>query len=171
MDRINRMDRLAFLDTFGAVYEHSPWVAERALARRPFANRAALVAAMQTVVAEAPRETQLALIRAHPELAGREAAAGRLTAHSSGEQARLGLDALSRTEFRRMTELNRRYRDRHGFPCIIALARHATRESVFAEFERRVGNATEAEIALALDQIGHIARGRLEKLVRPVAEA
>lgn len=171
MDRINRMDRLAFLDTFGAVYEHSPWVAERALARRPFANRAALVAAMQTVVAEAPRETQLALIRAHPELAGREAAAGRLTAHSSGEQARLGLDALSRTEFRRMTELNRRYRDRHGFPCIIALARHATRESVFAEFERRLGNATEAEIALALDQIGHIARGRLEKLVRPVAEA
>lgn len=171
MDRINRMDRLAFLDTFGGVYEHSPWVAERALARRPFANRAALVAAMQTVVAEAPHETQLALIRAHPELAGREAAAGRLTAHSSGEQARLGLDALSRTEFRRMTELNRRYRDRHGFPCIIALARHATRESVFAEFERRVGNATEAEIALALDQIGHIARGRLEKLVRPVAEA
>jgi 2-oxo-4-hydroxy-4-carboxy-5-ureidoimidazoline decarboxylase len=171
MDRINRMDRLAFLDTFGAVYEHSPWVAERALARRPFANRAALVAAMQTEVAEAPRETQLALIRAHPELAGREAAAGRLTAHSSGEQARLGLDALSRTEFKRMTELNRRYRDRHGFPCIIALARHATRESVFAEFETRVGNATEAEIALALDQIGHIARGRLEKLVRPVAEA
>lgn len=171
MDRINRMDRLEFLDTFGAVYEHSPWVAERALARRPFANRAALVAAMQAVVAEAPREAQLALIRAHPELAGREAAARRLTAHSSAEQARLGIDALGRTEFKRMAELNRRYRDRHGIPCIVALALHASRDSVFAELERRVGNDTETEIALALDQIGHIARGRLERLVRPVAEA
>lgn len=171
MDWINRMDRLAFLDTFGAVYEHSPWVAERALARRPFANRAALVAAMQSVVAEAPREAQLALIRAHPELAGAEAVAGRLTAHSSGEQARLGLHALGRTEFKRLAELNRRYRDRHGFPCIIALALHASRESVFAELEQRIGNETAAEIALALDQIGHIARGRVEKLVRPVAEA
>lgn len=171
LDRINRMDRLEFVDSFGAVYEHSPWVAERALARRPFANRAALVAAMQSVVAEAPREAQLALIRAHPELAGAETAAGRLTAHSSGEQARLGFSTLGRTEFKRMSELNRRYRERHGFPCIIALALHATRESVFAEFEKRIGNDTDAEIALALDQIGHIARGRLEKLVRPVAEA
>lgn len=171
MDRINRMDRLEFVETFGAVYEHSPWVAERALARRPFANRAALVAAMQAVLAEAPREAQLALIRAHPELAGAEATAGRLAAHSAGEQARLGFNALSRTEFKRMSELNRRYRERHGFPCIVALALHATRESVFAEFERRIGNATEAEIAQALEQIGHIARGRLERLVRPVAEA
>ena len=164
------MDRLEFLDTFGAVYEHSPWVAERALAMRPFANRAALVAAMQAVVTGAPREAQLALIRAHPELAGAEAAAGRLTAHSSGEQARLGFNALSRTEFKRMSELNRRYRDRHGFPCIIALALHATRESVLAELERRIGNDRESEVAHALEQIGHIARGRLEKLVRPVAE-
>lgn len=171
MDRINRMDRLEFIDTFGAVYEHSPWIAERALARRPFANRAALVAAMQAVVVEAPREAQLALIRAHPELAGRAAAASRLTAHSSGEQARLGINALGRAEFRRLSDLNRRYRERHGFPCIIALALHATRESVFAELESRIGNETEAEFARALEQIGHIARGRLEKLVRPVAEA
>lgn len=171
MDRVNRMDRLEFLDTFGAVYEHSPWVAERALAKRPFANRAALVAAMQSVVSEAPREAQLALIRAHPELAGREVATGRLTAQPPGEQARLGINALNRTEFKRMSELNRRYRDRHGFPCIVALALHPSRESVFAEFERRIGNETEAEIALALDQVGHIARGRLEKLVRPVAVA
>lgn len=171
LDGINRMDRHAFLETFGAVYEHSPWVAERALARRPFAHRAALVAAMQAVVTEAPREAQLALIRAHPELAGREASARRLTAHSSGEQARLGIDALSRTEFDRMAALNRRYRERHGFPCIIALKLHAARDSVFAEFERRIGNDTEAEVALALEQIGHIARGRLENMVRPVAEA
>jgi OHCU decarboxylase len=170
MDQINRMDRLEFVDTFGAVYEHSPWVAERSLARRPFANRAALVAAMHEVVTGAPREAQLALIRAHPELAGTEAATGRLTAHSSGEQARLRFNSLGRTESRRMAELNRRYRDRHGFPCVIALALHATRESVFDELERRICNDTESEVARALEQIGHIARGRLEKLVRPVAE-
>lgn len=164
------MDRLEFLETFGAVYEDSPWVAERALAKRPFANRAALFAAMHAVVAGAPREAQLALIRAHPELAGTEAAAGRLTAHSSGEQGRLGFNALGRAEFKRMAELNRRYRERHGFPCIIALALHASRDSVFAEFEQRIDNDTESEVARALDQIGHIARGRLEKLVRPVAE-
>ncbi len=168
---INRMDRLAFVDAFGAVYEHSPWVAERAFENRPFENRAALVAVMQAVVTASPRETKLALIRAHPELAGQGAVAGRLGSHSSGEQARLGFHSLSRSEFKRMSELNRRYRERHGLPCVIALALHATREGVFAELERRIGNETEAEIALALEQIGHIARGRLEKLVRPVAEA
>ncbi len=171
MDRINRMDRIAFVEAFGAVYEHSPWVAERAFASRPFGNRAALVAAMQAVVTASPRETQLALSRAHPELAGQEAVAGRLASHSSSEQARLGINALSRAEFERMTDLNRRYRERHGFPCVIALKLHASRASVFAEFECRIGNATEQEIALALEQIGHIARGRLENMVRAVAEA
>ncbi|MBM3367975.1 MAG: 2-oxo-4-hydroxy-4-carboxy-5-ureidoimidazoline decarboxylase [Betaproteobacteria bacterium] len=171
LDRINRMDRLAFVDAFGAVYEHSPWVAEGAYASRPFETRAALVAAMQAIVTASKREAQLALIRAHPELAGQEAVAGRLGAHSSSEQTRLGIHALSRAEFERMTDLNRRYRERHGFPCIIALKLHASRASVFAEFERRIGNDTAQEIALALEQIGHIARGRLENMVRPVAEA
>lgn len=164
------MDRPAFLDAFGAVYEHSPWVAERAFANRPFENRAALVAAMQAVVTEAPREAQLALIRAHPELAGQEAAAGRLGSHSTSEQARLGLDRLGRAEFDRIAALNRRYRERHRIPCIVALKLHATRDSVFAGMERRIGNDTEVEIALALEQIGHIARHRLEQMVRPVAE-
>jgi len=122
-------------------------------------------------VTASKREAQLALIRAHPELAGQEAVAGRLGAHSSSEQTRLGIHALSRAEFERMTDLNRRYRERHGFPCIIALKLHASRASVFAEFERRIGNDTAQEIALALEQIGHIARGRLENMVRPVAEA
>lgn len=164
-------DKQAFVARFGGVFEHSPWVAERIWHKAPFASAEALHREMMHAVRNARPAEILALVRAHPELAGRAAAAGRLTAHSSGEQARLGLQALSRAEFKRLAELNRRYRDRHGFPCIIALALHATRESVLAELESRIANDTPAEFARALEQIGQIARGRLEKLVRPVAEA
>lgn len=164
LERINRMDRNAFLDAFGEVYEHSPWVAERALARRPFPSLDALAGAMQAVVTGSPREAQLALIRAHPELTGREAVSGRRMTQPPGEQSRLRLDKLSRAEFERLARLNRRYRERHRFPCVIALRLHRSRDTVYAEFERRTGNDTESEIALALEQIGHIARGRLENL-------
>ena len=107
---------------------------------------------------------ELVLVRAHPELAGAEAKAGTLTAHSTGEQARLGLNALSGAEFARITDLNRRYRAKFGFPCIIALRLHATRASVLAEMERRLGNDAESEMQTALAQIGHITRGRLGKV-------
>jgi 2-oxo-4-hydroxy-4-carboxy-5-ureidoimidazoline decarboxylase len=162
---LNRMDRAAFVGALGHVYEHSPWVAERAWARRPFEDGAALARAMHEAVEAASREEQLALLRAHPELAGREAAAGALTESSAGEQSRLGLTALGRDELARISDLNRRYREKHGFPCIIALALHASRESVLAELERRIGHPTEAELAAALEQIGHIARTRLARLV------
>lgn len=162
---LNRMDRAAFVAALGHVYEHSPWVAERAWARRPFEDVGALARAMQAMVESAGREEQLALARAHPELAGREAAAGALTESSSSEQSRLGLTVLGREEFARISELNRRYREKHGFPCIVALALHASRESVLAEMERRIGNPTDAELAAALEQIGHIARTRLARLV------
>lgn len=165
MERINRMARSEFLETFGAVFEHSPWVAERAFARLPFENADALHLAMLDAVRAATAAEQLALVRAHPELAGREAIAGELTEHSTGEQARLGLNALSREAFAAMAERNRHYRDQHGFPCIIALRLHDSAESVYAEFERRIGNDTGAELANALEQIGHIARGRLSQLV------
>jgi OHCU decarboxylase len=163
---LNRADRNAFVLALGAAFEHSPWVAERAFTTRPFASVAALHAAMLQAVRAASRVEQLALIRAHPELAGREAAAGALSANSATEQGRLGINALSRPEFERMRELNRRYSEKFGFPCIIALRLHADRANVFAEFERRLANGTEAEIENALAQIGHITRGRLEKLVR-----
>jgi OHCU decarboxylase len=163
---LNRADRTAFVAALGAAFEHSPWVAERAFTAQPFATVAALHAAMLQAVRVASRVEQLALIRAHPELAGREAAAGALSADSATEQGRLGINALSRPEFERMRELNRRYSEKFGFPCIIALRLHADRASVLAEFERRLANGTEAEIEDALAQIGHITRGRLEKLVR-----
>jgi 2-oxo-4-hydroxy-4-carboxy-5-ureidoimidazoline decarboxylase len=160
---LNRLPRPAFERELGGIFEHSPWVASRAYAARPFATIDALHAAMMSTVRSATREEQLALVCAHPELAGAEAKAGTLTAHSTGEQARLGLNALSGEEFARIGELNRRYRSKFGFPCIVALRLHASRASVLAEMERRLGNSTEDELGTALEQIGHISRGRLGK--------
>jgi len=158
-------DKPAFVGRFGAVFEHSPWVAERAWPRGPFRSADSLHQAMLRVVSEASRDEQLALVRAHPELAGKEAVEGALTAESSGEQGRLGFTALSREEFRRMAAINRSYREKFGFPCIVALRLHAARSSVMAEMERRLGNNAETELAAALEQIGHITRGRLAKLL------
>ena len=160
---LNALGEREFVALLGEVFEHSPWVATEAHGARPFASLDELHGAMMCAVRAAPRERQLALVRAHPELAGAEAEQGRLTADSSGEQARLGFTALSREEFLKMKDLNQRYRERHGFPCIIALRLHATRGDVMREMARRAGNDTEAELAAALEQIGHITRGRLEK--------
>jgi len=152
------------LDEARGVFEHSPWVAERAWRRGPFSSADALHREMMAVVGSASRQEQLALIRAHPELAGREAGEGTLTPDSSSEQGRLGFTRLTREEFRTMQDLNRRYRGKFGFPCIVALRLHDSRESVIAEMERRLNNKKETEIENALEQIGHITRGRLEKL-------
>ncbi len=152
------------LDQAQGVFEHSPWVAERAWRRGPFGSVDALHAAMMLAVAEASREEQLALIRAHPELAGREAKAGSLTPDSSSEQGRLGFLQLTREEFLKMQDLNRRYGEKFGFPCIVALRLHASRESVMREMQERLGNDRDTELRNALEQIRHITRGRLEKL-------
>jgi OHCU decarboxylase len=157
-------DKQAFVGRFGAVFEHSPWVAERAWERRPFASLDALHAAMMRAVSQAQEQERLALVRAHPELAGREARAGALTADSSGEQGRLGFTSLAKDELVKIREINRRYREKFGFPCIVALRLHATRASVIAEMERRLGNNVESELDNALEQIGHITRGRLDRL-------
>jgi chitin deacetylase len=157
-------DKQAFVARFGDVFEHSPWVAERVWHKGPFASAEVLHREMMHAVRNARPAEILALIRAHPELAGREAEAGGLTADSSGEQARLGFTSLGREELVKMQELNRVYRDKFGFPCIVALRLHATRASVMAEMERRLGNNDETELRNALEQIGHITRGRLDRL-------
>ena len=152
------------LDEARGVFEHSPWVAERAWRKAPFASRQALHEAMMAEVERASRDEQLALIRAHPELAGREASEGTLTTSSAGEQGRLGFDRLSHDAYERMRELNRNYREKFGFPCIVALRLHASRDSVMEEMQRRLQNDMDTEIRNALEQIGHITRGRVEKL-------
>jgi len=148
------------LDDVRGVFEHSPWVAERAWRKQPFASVDALHGEMMAVVWAASRQEQLALIRAHPELAG----GMNLTEDSSSEQGRLGFRNLSQAEFEKMADLNRRYREKFGFPCIVALRLHDSRASVMTEMERRLKNEKETEIESALAQIGHITRGRLEKL-------
>lgn len=162
---LNQLDEGRFVALLGGVFEHSPWVAQQAWRQAPFQSREGLFGALYDEVRTAPEERQLALIRAHPELAGREAKKGSLTADSSSEQGRLGFLSLDRSHFEQMAELNRTYRQRFGFPCIVALKLHDSRASVMAEMQRRLGNTVQAERAAALEQIRHIARGRLERLV------
>ncbi len=163
---VNALGLEQFAARFGGVFENSPWVAREAWQRRPFDSLDALLRCMSEAVRDAPEDQRLSLIRAHPELAGREAARGALTVDSTSEQARLGFLSLDRGHLEQMKELNRTYRQRFGIPCIVALKLHASRASVMAEMQRRLGNTMQAEISTALEQINHISRGRLEKLVR-----
>lgn len=167
LEEANRLPAERFVAALGGVFEHSPWVARQVASARPFASVAALHAAMLEAVRAASHERQLALLCAHPELAGREAAEGSLTTASGTEQGRLGFDTLGRDELRQVADINRRYRERHGFPCIVALARHATRASAVAEMARRAEADRAGEMAAAIEQVGHIARARLERMISP----
>ena len=162
-DTLDRLDAAAFARRFGGLFENSPWVAERAFAARPFGTIERLHAAMVAVVREASRDEQIALLRAHPDLAGREAQAGAMTASSVAEQSSAGLDRLSRGEVLRIAELNAAYRARHGFPFIIAV-RHYTQAGILHEFERRLACDSESELETNLQQIFAITRLRLARL-------
>lgn len=143
-----------------ALFEHSPWVEERADARPSSGNRHADL--MAVMYAASPDE-QLALIRAHPELAGKAAIDRTLTDASSAEQASAGLDRLTPQEFDQFHVLNGAYRDRFGFPFIICV-RLTDKAGILAAMERRLANERDAEIETALGQIGEIVRLRLEDL-------
>ena len=141
-----------------ALFEHSPWVEERADARPSSGDRHADLIA---VVREAAPEEQLALISAHPELAGKAAVDGSLTEASAAEQASAGLDRLTQAEFDRFHALNAAYREKFGFPFIICV-RLTDKKGILAAMERRLANDRDTEIAAALDEIGEIVRLRLE---------
>lgn len=162
---LNAMDRDAFVATIGPTFENAPWVAAQAWANRPFASAAALHAAMLDVVRAAPDERQLAFLCGHPELAGREAQTGTMTAESVGEQQSAGLNALTSAEFLEMQRLNRAYRERHGFPFIIAV-RANTKQQIFEAIRARLAQETAIERHAALAQIGLITRGRIDALVK-----
>jgi 2-oxo-4-hydroxy-4-carboxy-5-ureidoimidazoline decarboxylase len=165
LDAVNAMDRETFVAALGEAFEHAPWVAKSAWLERPFATVDALHAAMIGVVHRARQPTQLAFLCGHPELAGREAQAGSMTNDSLREQASAGLDAMTREEMARMARLNSVYRQRHGFPFIIAARRH-TKAQIFDEMQSRGENDTAAEFAEALAQIACITRLRVRALVR-----
>ena len=161
---LNAMSAEAFITTIGPTFENAPWIAEAAVGARPFESADALHGAMLAAVLSAPVERQLAFLRGHPELAGREARAGAMTTESTDEQASAGLDALSRDELDQIQRLNRAYRDRHGFPFIIAV-RHHSKQQIFEALRTRAGRSSEAERRAALEQIALITRGRLAALM------
>jgi 2-oxo-4-hydroxy-4-carboxy-5-ureidoimidazoline decarboxylase len=161
---LNAMDRDAFVAVLGPTFENSPWVAASAWSLRPFGSVEALHAAMLDVVRQAPEETRLAFLCAHPELAGREAQAGTMTTESTGEQDSAGLNALTGAERAEMQQLNRTYRERHGFPFIIAV-RDNTKQQIFAAMRSRTSQTNEVERYAAIDQIGFITRKRIDAIV------
>lgn len=151
-------ERETFIARYSALFEHSPWVVQRAAARLPLPN---LHAGLMRVVYDATPEEQLALIRAHPELAGKAAIDRTLTDASAAEQSSAGLDRLTPEEFDRFHALNDAYRARFGFPFVICV-RLTDKQAILDAMERRLGNDRDTEIATALEQIGEIVRLRLE---------
>lgn len=164
VDRVNRLSREAFVERFGPLYEHSPWVSEEAYLERPFDGIDGLHDAMVRAVNAAPEARKMALIRAHPDLAGKAAVAGELTQESMREQSSAGLDRLTPGEYRAFHRLNGAYREKFGFPMIFAVREH-TRETILAGAEERLQHSRQEEVDTALAEISKIARLRLEDLV------
>ena len=166
IDAVNAFDAAAFTARFGDVAEDSPWVAEIAFETGPFGDREALVEAFVSALRRASRDTQLVLLRAHPDLAGRAAMAGDIAEDSRHEQAGAGLDRLTAAELAGFRDLNTRYRERFGFPFILAV-KGATKDAVLAAFEARIGNDVETERRTALANVERIVRLRIEDRVAP----
>lgn len=157
---VNALTPAAFIAMFGDVAEHSPWVAREASGFRRFATRDAMIAAFETAVRSANPEAQLALIRAHPDLAGK----AKLTDDSNREQAGAGLDRLSADEMARFMALNDAYKAKFGFPFIFAV-KGANKHMILESFEARLNNDLAAEFDLALTQVCRIFRFRIEDRV------
>jgi len=164
LEQLNTMPPDAFEAALSGIFEHSPWVAAHAAQARPFASIDALYSAMCEIVAQAGEACQLALIKAHPELAGKAAVRGELTAESTREQSGAGLAQCSQEEFDTLQRLNQAYREQFGFPFILAV-RGYDRAGIIANFETRLSNARDQELRASLEQIYRIARFRIDDLV------
>jgi len=173
LNHLNSADQPAFTAALGHLFEHSPWVAEETWLKRPFASAEALHAALCATMRAAPREQQLALIRAHPDLAGRlqgpELVEGarlpKLTAESTREQASAGLDRLTAAELAEFTRQNNAYKAQFGFPFIIC-ARLNAKDAILAAMRTRLNNTPDTEFATALGEIEKIAWLRLQDLLK-----
>ena len=172
--RLNGAPHKDFVALLAGTYEHSPWVSERAWPRGPFLTLAQLKRTLVEVVTEAERDEQLALLRSHPELAGKAMAAGTMTAESSHEQGRVGLTACTPAELAQIAALNAAYRDRFGFPFMLAVrgprGTGLTKAQIIATFERRLENHPDFEFAEALRNVHRVAELRLDDRfgVRPI---
>lgn len=164
LESLNAAGKDEFVAALGDIYEHAPWVAEAVAAQRPFATLSALHEAMSEAVRSAPAEQGLALIKGHPDLAGKAARAGTMTADSKAEQASAGLDRLSEQEFAQFHRLNDAYKAKFGIPFIVCVRRH-TKDSILRQFERRLRNDAPAELDAALGEIARITALRLDQRV------
>ncbi|MDB5950271.1 MAG: allantoate amidohydrolase [Massilia sp.] len=169
LSELNSCGDDVFANTLNGIYEHSPWIARRAASRRPFASVAALKLALRAQVAAATEDEQLALIRFHPELAGKAALAGQLTPESTQEQAKSGLNLCSVDEYATLHRLNFDYNRKFGFPFILAVkgpdGNGLTRQAIIETFARRLTNGRAAEMAECLRQVDRIAELRLNDLL------
>jgi OHCU decarboxylase len=167
LQEINQFTPAEFSAAFGAVYEHSPWIAERAFALKPpqgFSSRATVHAALVATVQSASEDEKLALLNSHPELAGKESAAGTLTNESTREQAAAGLSAMTAEDVAQLRALNAAYVAKFGFPFIIA-ARNNTQGAIFGAIKSRQLNTRAMEFNNNLMQVGEIARLRLLDII------
>jgi 2-oxo-4-hydroxy-4-carboxy-5-ureidoimidazoline decarboxylase len=153
-------EQAAFIARYAELFEHSPWVVERAAARLPLSD---LHGGLMAVVRAASIEDKERLIRAHPELAGKAAIDRNLTAASAAEQASAGLDRLTEAEYARFHALNQAYRNKFGFPFVICVRLH-DKAGILAELERRLDQPRSTEIAVAIEEIGKIVQLRLEAM-------
>jgi len=158
------LERDEFVRRYGGVYEHSAWVAEQGFAdASERCNAIALATVLAAVVDATSHAQKLALIQAHPDLAGRASIAGELTDASTDEQAGAGIDQCSAEEFQRFQSLNERYKEKFGFPFVMAV-RNSNRQEILAGFTTRLENNLETEFARAISEIHKIARLRLQAM-------
>jgi 2-oxo-4-hydroxy-4-carboxy-5-ureidoimidazoline decarboxylase len=162
---LNVAPKSEFVHVLGDIVEHSPWVAERAFAKRPFFSVDDLAAKLMACIGESSSGEKITLFNRHPELAGSEAVAGAMTENSTSEQGRLGLDRLPPQHFEFLSRLNHDYRAKFGFPFIAAVRLHPDIDSLMRAFEARLRNDIETEMDETLRQIAEIVRGRLSRIV------
>lgn len=160
ISELNQLSQEAFVEVLGEIFEDSPWVAQNAEIKRPFADLASLHQAMVEVVEQASLEDQLRLIRLHPDLGNKV----KMSAASVKEQAGAGLNQLTAEEYVRFGQLNEAYKTKFGFPFIIAVKQHS-KESILNTFEFRLNNTAEAEVEQALKEIAQIASFRLGEII------
>ncbi len=164
LDQLNALSEADFTAALADIYERSPWVARSVAAKRPFATLADLHDAMIAAVRTAPAEMQLTLIKMHPDLAGKAASAGALTADSTSEQMSAGLDRLSEVEFARFQQFNDAHQAKFGIAFIVCVRRH-TKDSILREFDRRLMHDDADEFRTALTEIFRIAALRLDQRI------
>lgn len=165
LNEVNDLQREEFVERFGSLYEHSPWVAEGASEERPFDDLSEMHGAFGRALREASSERQFSVIKAHPDLAGKAATAGDLTPESTQEQASVGLDRLTPEEYETFTELNEAYKEKFGIPMIFAVREH-NKNSILENARKRLQNTREEEVDRALEEINKIARYRLGETLK-----